>query len=352
MPCSGFFICKNTPVIIKQLHTWYTYPVPTNNSEEWKQTLALAAKGNSYRWTPNTHWEQDVLWTLIATHQLQISLMTDEIALIEHPKQYLRHIDHTQHSERTPYFLAVATEIQKRTGVSLESNFQLIEIVPLDKSKHYTMANTLDIIWNTVQPYTYLGKKRIANNIQCINEILDKGIQGDIIEIGVYKGGSIMSMLLALNQRSAIRPVRLYDTFSGMTAPLDCDVEAHSEKHYNDCIEQNPEIKCIADLEFVQKNVSMIPYPVESLHYHVGDIMKTTTFPSQIALLRLDTDFYDSTKFELEHFYPLVSHGGIIVVDDYGHWKGARKAVDEFIANKPHIKLIPIDYTGVYFYKS
>jgi hypothetical protein len=213
------------------------------------------------------------------------------------------------------------------------------------------MSSLINTIWNTVKSNTLMSKERIANNIQCIQEVIDRNISGDILEIGVYKGGSIMSMLLALNQRQAIRNVHLYDTFTGLTPATEYDVEAFSGKHFNQRMKEVPWFKCEAGLQEVQTNIRTIPYPEEYLHYHVGDIMKCTEFPDKIALLRLDTDFYDSTKFELENFYPHVSSGGIVIVDDYGHWKGSRKAVDDFLVNKPEITLIPIDYTGVYFYK-
>jgi len=69
--------------------------------------------------------------------------------------------------------------------------------------------------------------------------------------------------------------------------------------------------------------------------------------PGKIALLRLDTDWYESTAHELKHLYPLLVPGGVIIIDDYGHWEGARKAVDEYItAEKLPLLLNRIDYTG------
>jgi hypothetical protein len=69
--------------------------------------------------------------------------------------------------------------------------------------------------------------------------------------------------------------------------------------------------------------------------------------PEQIAVLRLDTDFYESTRHELRHLYPRLVHGGVLIIDDYGHWAGARKAVDEYIAEEGiRLLLNRIDYTG------
>jgi predicted O-methyltransferase YrrM len=206
-------------------------------------------------------------------------------------------------------------------------------------------------VWETVKPFTWLSQERIFNNIQCINEVVEKNIPGDILEIGVYKGGSIMSMLMALNNNGEKRHVHLYDTFEGMTAATEHDVAANGGIHYDDAVKIIPEYACIASLDMVKSNVAKIRYSPDYIHYHVGDIIKTIEFPKSIAMLRLDTDFYDSTKFELDNFYPLVSSGGIVIIDDYGHWKGSRKATDEFLADKPNIILHKIDYTGVYFYK-
>src|SRR5437773_5710167 len=75
-------------------------------------------------------------------------------------------------------------------------------------------------------------------------------------------------------------------------------------------------------------------YPTAKLHFVQGMVEETipATVPARIAILRLDTDWYQSTRHELEHLYPLVSHIGVLIVDDYGYWKGARKAVDEYFA--------------------
>ena len=89
-------------------------------------------------------------------------------------------------------------------------------------------------------------------------------------------------------------------------------------------------------------------YDFSKMNFVKGDIMETlkTTKPKSIAILRLDTDWYNTTKFELVELYPLLSENGILIIDDYGHWQGARQAVDEyFTENKIHIFLNRVDYT-------
>ena len=76
-------------------------------------------------------------------------------------------------------------------------------------------------------------------------------------------------------------------------------------------------------------------YPPERIHFVRGPVEETLPAgaPDEIALLRLDTDWYESTRHELEHLYPRLAAGGVLLVDDYGHWEGARKAVDEYFAD-------------------
>jgi O-methyltransferase len=112
------------------------------------------------------------------------------------------------------------------------------------------------------------------------------------------------------------------------------------------------EYLCKCDLDSVIHNInSNTEYPKDLIKYHVGDILKTKFIPDKISLLRLDTDWYESTKFELDNFYDKVSIGGIVIIDDYGHWSGCKKAVDEFLLIHPEIEIEKIDYTGIKFIK-
>jgi O-methyltransferase len=108
-------------------------------------------------------------------------------------------------------------------------------------------------------------------------------------------------------------------------------------------------IWCYAALDEVRRNVGEMGYPGEKLHFVQGKVEDTIpgSAPEQIALLRLDTDWYESTRHELIHLYPRLSAGGVLIVDDYGHWQGSRRAVDEWIAQAGvRILLNRIDYTG------
>ena len=104
-----------------------------------------------------------------------------------------------------------------------------------------------------------------------------------------------------------------------------------------------------ASLEEVQKNMSLTKYPTEKIHFVKGKVEDTIPdkAPEKIAILRLDTDWYESTKHELEYLFPRLIEGGILIIDDYGHFEGSRIAVDEYLEkNNIHDFLHRIDYTG------
>jgi hypothetical protein len=210
----------------------------------------------------------------------------------------------------------------------------------------------MESIISKCQPFSYLSVERFNNNINSVNFVNANNIEGDIVEIGVYKGGSMLAMMLANEMSGINRHFHLYDTFEGMTPATDVDKDLNGIDATK-LMEVNSYFRCIAPLDQVQtliKNNTNISS--ERIHYYVGDVCKTQLFPEKIAILRLDTDWYESTKFELEHFYDRVVSGGIVIIDDYGHWQGCKKAVDEFMKSHPSINLQQIDYTGVFFLKS
>jgi hypothetical protein len=205
---------------------------------------------------------------------------------------------------------------------------------------------------------TQLNYERVIHNINSVEHVIHNNIDGDIVEIGVWRGGSILSMILTLEELGITdRTIRLYDTFSGMTEPTDIDIfyngksalEFTQERYKTNDIS----VMNYVPIEEVQNNISSnSSYPSENITYHKGDIIHTDYIPEKISLLRLDTDWYESTKFELDNFYDRVSTGGVIIIDDYNCWKGAKKATDEFI-NERNLRINLIDCTGgaVLFYK-
>lgn len=200
-----------------------------------------------------------------------------------------------------------------------------------------------------VKPFTMTGIERIVCLINAVTYISDNQISGDIVECGVWRGGSIMAAALMLLARGdTTRNLYLYDTFEGMSAPTQFDksfdgVAAQTQMH------QEAGKWCYASIEDVRENVLSTGYPKKKIYFVKGKVEDTIpqTIPAHLALLRLDTDWYESTKHELVHLYPRLAPEGVLIIDDYGHWQGARKAVDEYFAEQNRkIYLHRIDYTG------
>ena len=186
------------------------------------------------------------------------------------------------------------------------------------------------------RPFTMTPPAVTLNAIRAAEYIARKSIPGAVVECGVWRGGVSMAMASRLKSLGQFRDFFLYDTFDGMSEPTEYDVAPSGQKAESmlktlSKDEQN-HIWAYAPIEKVRRNVESVSYPREKIHFIQGKVEDTIpgTIPNQIALLRLDTDWYESTKHELNHLYPLLVRGGILILDDYGFWAGARRAVDEY----------------------
>ena len=211
----------------------------------------------------------------------------------------------------------------------------------------------INIIEN-VKPYTMTSIERIYAIINSVRYCINNNIVGAFVECGVWKGGSVLAMIETLKSLNINDiDIYLFDTFEGMPKPGNTDIDLKGNKAINEFRQKILNIKssnwCNVSLEFVENLISKSGYPSNRIHYVKG--MVEETIPdrriSQISILRLDTDWYESTKHELTYLYPLLVKHGVLIIDDYGHWKGARKAVDEYFGNS-HIPIYlhRIDYTG------
>jgi O-methyltransferase len=206
--------------------------------------------------------------------------------------------------------------------------------------------------WRLISSYTIVSPERAHATYRACRYVARYNIAGCFAECGVFKGG--MAMLAALvfaKYADATRDIILFDTFSGMTAPSEIDMSRHGVS----AATYNPEM-VKSSLDEVRHNLAETRYPWHRLHFIEGDVCATLRIPlnvpNSIAILRLDTDWYDSTRTELEVLYEKVSPGGVVLVDDYGYWLGARKAVDEFIERLPDpVYLCRTDDTGIEFVK-
>lgn len=210
---------------------------------------------------------------------------------------------------------------------------------------------TLEKFNEIVSPYTMTSFERISSLFNSLENIRKNNIPGDFVECGVWKGGNILGMISYMNfYNMSGRQVWLYDTFQGMTEPEDLDVDLYNNRAQN--IYQSPEILCLSPLEEVKANLNNIYFDRERIkvNFVVGDVSLTLqdsqNVPENISILRLDTDWYKSTKDELFYLYPKLNKGGVLIVDDYGHWQGAKKAVDEYFLGQS-IEIKKIDYTGI-----
>lgn len=195
-----------------------------------------------------------------------------------------------------------------------------------------------------VRGYTAVFVPRLVALYKMSEEINRSSVPGDIVECGVYNGGSAALMASFCKNSPLSRDIWLFDSFEGLPRPTDKDGdEAPAYEGW-----------CYGDLSKVRKIFQKLGIPESRVHIVKGWFQDT--FPSvqirDIALLHIDADWYESVKLCLEKFYDNVQPGGYIVLDDYGDWEGCRIATDEFLKRQAlDAKLIQVDYTGYYFQK-
>lgn len=209
-----------------------------------------------------------------------------------------------------------------------------------------------EVIWQRVKSETMTSFLNFWFLLKSVDYLINNKIQGSYVECGVWRGGSSMAMAMRLVQHNSLHvDLYLFDTYSGMSAPSSIDIEAHSGKAASDLMKKADDdalVLAYAPLELVRKNMDETNYPQNKIHYIEGDVVETlaTAEIQDIALLRLDTDWYESTLAELGYLLPRLVKGGICILDDYGHWEGSKKAVDEFFENSEFKPLMfHVDYT-------
>jgi hypothetical protein len=190
-----------------------------------------------------------------------------------------------------------------------------------------------------VRPHTMTSQRSIVGLCEAVEYVVRNEIAGAFVECGVWRGGSVMAEALTLlGLGVSDRDLYLFDTFAGMPMPDPDDVSLHDAPQAALARWQRDQRAdhnawAYASIDTVRQNLAATGYPAERMHVVQGLVEETIPVraPEVIALLRLDTDWYASTKHELEHLYPRLVHGGVLILDDYGSWAGARKAVDEYL---------------------
>jgi O-methyltransferase len=193
-------------------------------------------------------------------------------------------------------------------------------------------------IYRKCQDQTLTPFKEMYSMYEAACYVTKAGIAGDFVECGVWKGGSSMIAALAFLQcNSSTRKLYLYDTYEGMP-----DIGSHDEDTGASPFQLAMNITTLlrgghsgvfyAPLEEVRRNMQSTGYPSAQVVLVKGMVENTlpAQAPEQISLLHLDSDLYESTYHELTHLFPRLVNGGVLIIDDYGSWKGSRKATDQY----------------------
>lgn len=201
---------------------------------------------------------------------------------------------------------------------------------------------------NYSNQFSMTGKDKMYLLTQAILSVKNNNLEGDFVESGVWKGGNILLYSLLNDFYKLKKTIFAYDTFDGMTPPQDIDVthngtSAQLLMKITKKKDGKKNVHCFSSLDLVKK--SILKYSnLNNIKFIEGAVEKTLSFeknlPKKISILRLDTDFYSSTKKELEILYPRLVSGGVLIIDDYGYWRGVRQAVDEHFDKKKWLHIV------------
>ena len=206
------------------------------------------------------------------------------------------------------------------------------------------LSNKDKVLLDLVSKYSMSPKIRIFSLLQSLRYVKEKKIEGDFVECGVWRGGNLMLFKKFLDNEYKEKNINIYayDTFDGMTKPEEIDYDLNTKKIAKDILKIDTQKKSnmwgVCNLKDVKNNLLKNCSNIDNFKFIEGKVEETLNkkenLPEKISILRLDTDWYKSTKKELNTLYEKVSPGGVIIIDDYGHWSGSKKAVDEFFKNK------------------
>ena len=213
------------------------------------------------------------------------------------------------------------------------------KLINLENDEFSQFDKTDQSIVNLYAQYSMTSDLRRSALLKSFHYIKDNKIKGDFVECGVWQGGNIMALKHLENIYKTNNKIYGYDTFLGMSEPTKYDVKitdgtiaTNKFEKFKDDDEFSEWDKCT--IEKVTENFAKHNLGMNNLKLVKGKVENTllvkSNLPENISLIRLDTDFYESTKIELEILYPLLSKGGVLIIDDYGAWQGAKKAVDEY----------------------
>jgi hypothetical protein len=217
------------------------------------------------------------------------------------------------------------------------------QIVPIRKKYHEFPVELshadrnliMHVIENDISMVSIEG---LCATLKAATYVSENNIEGDFVECGVWRGGNAIIAAEIFRRHGLDKKVYLFDTFSGMTEPSDDDRAISDDepaiKMYEKERRPTHNNWCYAPIEEVRENFSKLGLLGDNIVFVKGAVEKTlslkTNIPDKISILRLDTDWYESTKVELSTLYPKIVSGGCLIIDDYGFWSGSRKATDEY----------------------
>ena len=236
----------------------------------------------------------------------------------------------------------VIKRVANLMGYDIKRTPQRDASIPVEFSKierkvfHYIFDNKL----------TMVSTQRLIATILASKYVLNSKIDGDFVECGVWRGGNALAAKMIFEAYDCEKKVYLFDTFSGMTEPVNSDWRIRDGVSAKQKFEWVDEV-CYASLHDVKKNFEKARVDMNTVKFVMGDVSETLlvdkNLPKNISVLRLDTDWYESTLIEMKQLYPLLSTKGVLLIDDYGYWDGARKAIEHFFQNsdykRPFIQL-------------
>ena len=228
------------------------------------------------------------------------------------------------------------TELKKL----LNNNKKILPIVEFTKQE----KEVFDYVWSKK---IIMGQPEgLINTILSVKYVIEQNIDGDFVECGVWQGGHALAAAMLFKLYNNDKMVHLFDTFEGMTEPSQFDVKTltgeHAGKKFNELKRENYNEWCYANIELVESHFIQSGVNLEKVKMIKGDVSKTlkikSNIPQDISILRLDTDFYQSTKDELKILYPILRSSGVLILDDYGSWSGVQKATDEYFETSEFIR--------------
>ena len=206
------------------------------------------------------------------------------------------------------------------------------------------------LILQLIPKYTKVSVKRLINLYRLVQKVNQLNLPGDIVECGVWNGGSAAIMGVADRDDETsgkVRQLWLFDSFRGLPPPSNKDGKQAKAAYFSGWCQGEPE-----KVKQIFRRFRLSLQHVNMIAGWFDETLETADLQT-IALLHIDADWYASVKIVLETFYDKVVEGGFVVLDDYWRWPGCREAVTDYLREHQiqGVVLKRSDWHGVYFQK-